>query len=137
MNETLSRTLAGRLRPRRVGEPRAAAARSPTGSGGHVVQGHVDGVGTVGAVDVGRVRAPGRDRGAAGGAALRRREGSIAVDGVSLTVAELGRAIVYRFPDPGDAASAPISGMREPGDTVNLEVDVLAKYVEKLMGQGR
>ncbi|MGF1646156.1 MAG: riboflavin synthase [Kineosporiaceae bacterium] len=106
--------------------------------GGHVVQGHVDGTGTVLAVEPGdrwvvvRISLP---------AALRRyvvEKGSIAVDGVSLTVAGVGG-------DDGGGVDAdgwftvsliPTTlevttfGARAPGDVVNLEVDVLAKYVE-------
>ena len=61
-------------------------------------------------------------------------KGSIAVDGVSLTVAELDDRsfTVSLIPE---TLNARISGDAEPGDRVNLEVDVLAKYVEKLMAR--
>lgn len=100
--------------------------------GGHVVQGHVDGVGTV--VDV-------RDDGFARRVSVRAsaevlryvvEKGSIALDGVSLTVAELdsGSFTVSLIPETLDRTT--FGGVRT-GATVNLEVDVLAKYVEKLM----
>ena len=98
--------------------------------GGHVVQGHVDGVGAVRELGTdGRlvVEAP-RDL-------LRYcvEKGSIAIDGVSLTVAAL-------HDDAFEVALVPYTlhvttlGNARPGDPVNLEVDVLAKYVERLVG---
>jgi riboflavin synthase len=104
--------------------------------GGHIVQGHVDGTGTV--VE----RVPG-DRWElvriAVPAALARyvvAQGSIALDGVSLTVAELldtpdGGCVVTVSLIPETLARTTL-GRRAPGDWVNLEVDVLAKYVERL-----
>lgn len=95
--------------------------------GGHLVQGHVDTVGQiVGAAPALEVRMP---------ADLTRyvvEKGSIAVDGVSLTVAKA-------LPDGFTAAVVPHTaaattlGLKGPGDTVNLEVDLLAKYVERLL----
>jgi riboflavin synthase len=98
--------------------------------GGHVVQGHVDGTGTVASVDEdGFAR---RVRVQAGDDVLRYvvHKGSIAVDGVSLTVAELDREsfTVSLIPETLERTNL---GNAEPGVTVNLEVDVLAKYVEK------
>jgi riboflavin synthase len=98
--------------------------------GGHVVQGHVDGTGTVARIEedgfgrVVRVEAP---------AELLRyvvEKGSIAVDGVSLTVAEVDDTGfgVSLIPETLERTTL---GSAEPGRTVNLEVDVLAKYVEK------
>jgi len=100
--------------------------------GGHLVQGHVDGVGAV--VDV-------RDEGFArvvtveAPAELLRyvvEKGSIAVDGVSLTVAEVGDTTfaVSLIPETLERTNL---GAATPGTPVNLEVDILAKYVEKLM----
>jgi riboflavin synthase len=102
--------------------------------GGHLVQGHVDGVGAV--VDV-------RDEGFArvvtveAPAELLRyvvEKGSIAVDGVSLTVAEVGDTTfaVSLIPETQERTNL---GAATPGTPVNLEVDILAKYVEKLVGQ--
>ena len=100
--------------------------------GGHVVQGHVDGTGGVIAVaDDGFAR---RIRIDAPEEVLRYvvEKGSIAVDGVSLTVAELDNQsfTVSLIPETLQRTNL---GKAQAGTTVNLEVDVLAKYVEKLM----
>jgi riboflavin synthase len=98
--------------------------------GGHIVQGHVDGLGTVeslGEDGTLRVSAP---------AELLRyvvEKGSIAIDGVSLTVAEVdgdGFAVAL-IPETLERTTLGAAG---PGAPVNLEVDVVAKYVEKLVG---
>jgi riboflavin synthase len=101
--------------------------------GGHVVQGHVDGVGTVTAV-----RADGfaqRVEIEAPPNVLRYvvRKGSVTVDGVSLTVADLDGAsfTVSLIPETLQRTNL---GAAQLGTRVNLEVDVLAKYVEKLIG---
>jgi len=102
--------------------------------GGHVVQGHVDGLGTVA-----EVRADGFARLvqiAAPPELLRYvvEKGSIAVDGVSLTVAAVDdeSLTVSLIPETLERTNL---GVAEPGATVNLEVDVLAKYVEKLVAR--
>jgi riboflavin synthase len=97
--------------------------------GGHLVQGHVDGVGTVesAAPDL-RVRLPdGQDLGryVVG-------KGSIAVDGVSLTVVEAERDAFTVAVIPHTAEVTTL-GRRRAGDRVNLEVDITAKYVERLL----
>jgi len=101
--------------------------------GGHVVQGHVDGVGVVDAV---------RDEGFArivsveAGRDLMRyvvEKGSIAVDGVSLTVAAV-RDTAFDVSLIPETLARTTLGATRPGTPVNLEVDVLAKYVEKLIG---
>ena len=102
--------------------------------GGHLVQGHVDGIGTVGDVrDEGFSRlvtivVPGE---------LERyvvEKGSVAVDGISLTVASLdgARLQVALIPETLERTTL---GRAQPGTPVNLEVDVLAKYVERLMAR--
>jgi len=104
--------------------------------GGHFVQGHVDGVG-----DVVEVRGDGFDRRVAiapqdpGLLRYVVDKGSITVDGVSLTVAALSEQAfeVSLIPETLERTSL---GSAEPGTTVNLEVDVLAKYVERLMVVG-
>jgi riboflavin synthase len=108
------------------------ALRAADRLGGHIMQGHVDGVGTVTGV-----RADGFARVvtiAAGGDVLRYVvvKGSIAVDGVSLTVARIdGESFdVSLIPETLERTNL---GTAEVGQTVNLEVDVLAKYVEKLL----
>ncbi len=108
------------------------ALRAGDSMGGHIVQGHVDGIGSVRAVapegDGLRVLID------AAPETLRYcvEKGSITVEGVSLTVAELrddafGVALI-----PHTLAETTLSGL-EPGRRVNLEVDVLAKYVERLL----
>ena len=95
--------------------------------GGHLVQGHVDGVGEVAeaAPDL-RVVAP---------RSLLRyvvEKGSITVDGVSLTVVDV-RADGFAVAVIPHTAEVTTLGVRRPGDAVNLEVDVTAKYVERLL----
>ena len=131
MNETLSRTSLGDLAPGaqvNLELPLRASDRL----GGHMVQGHVDGVGRVASVrEDGFAR---RIEIEAPPELLRYviEKGSIAVDGVSLTVAAvLSRSFtVSLIPETLQRTNL---GQAAPGDRVNLEVDVLAKYVEKLM----
>lgn len=124
--ETCRRTSVGALAP---GDPvnLERPVRLADRLGGHLVQGHVDAVGEVVApVPDLAVRVP---RGL-----LRYvvEKGSIAVDGVSLTVVEVlddgfGVAVVPH------TAQVTTLGRKRPGDTVNIEVDVTAKYVERLL----
>jgi riboflavin synthase len=102
--------------------------------GGHVVQGHVDGTGTVESTrDEGFARLV---RVAADRELLRYvvEKGSIAVDGVSLTVADVDDEgfTVSLIPETLERTTL---GLAKPGRVVNLEVDVLAKYVEKLVAR--
>jgi len=132
MHETLRRSsLAGLRAGARVNLelPLRAADRL----GGHFVQGHVDGLGTVwdvreeGFARVVTIGAP---------AALLRyvvEKGSIAVDGVSLTVSGLGEDWLQVSLIP-ETLERTILGSATTGQPVNLEVDVLAKYVERLVG---
>jgi riboflavin synthase len=139
MRETLDRSSLGSLAP---GDP-VNLERSVKVSdrlGGHLVQGHVDGTGTVTARaqaehwEVLRITLP------PGLARYVVHKGSVAVDGVSLTVSALG--------GDGDGQWFEVSlipetlkrttlGTKQPGQPVNLEVDVIAKYVEKLLGEVR
>jgi riboflavin synthase len=103
---------------------------------GHIVQGHVDGVGTVRTLSR---QGEGGELTVALPAALERyvvEKGSIAVDGVSLTVAGLAPGVfrVALIPYTLDHTSL---GQARVGGPVNLEVDVIAKYVERLLGAGR
>ena len=102
--------------------------------GGHVVQGHVDGVGeVVDVVDEGFSRVvtvavpDGLERYVV-------EKGSIAIDGISLTVAALqdGRLSIAVIPETLERTTL---GAAQPGRPVNLEVDVLAKYVERLVNR--
>lgn len=126
-DETFARTSLGSLRP---GDPvnLERPVRLEDRLGGHLVQGHVDAVGTVvePAPDL-RVRMP---------AHLLRyvvEKGSITVDGVSLTVVDVleDGFTVALIPHTSDVTTL---GRRGPGDLVNLEVDVMAKYAERLLG---
>jgi riboflavin synthase len=96
--------------------------------GGHFVQGHVDGVGRVRSFEDGRltVEAP------AGILRYCVEKGSITVDGVALTIAALDEETfeVALVPHTLEVTTL---GRLEPGDPVNLEADVLAKYVERLI----
>jgi riboflavin synthase len=130
--ETLARTSLGGLtagRPVNLERPVSLAARL----GGHLVQGHVDGVGAIARIE------PSPD----GGAVLRVdvppellpavvSKGSITVDGVSLTVAELHADGISIALIPHTLAATTF-GEASTGDPVNLEVDVIARYVERLM----
>jgi riboflavin synthase len=130
--ETLRRTTLGTLRAGdEVNVEPALRAGEPLG--GHVVQGHVDGVGTVASVEPEgeglRVLVEAAED------VLRYCvvKGSITVDGVSLTVAEL-HADAFGVALVPHTLEATTLGELVPGRPVNLEVDVLAKYVERLVG---
>jgi riboflavin synthase len=125
--ETLSRTTLGRLQPGdELNVEPALRAGEPLG--GHYVQGHVDGVGTVRSFDGATlwVDAPAQ--------ILRYcvEKGSLTVSGVSLTIAALDEQGVAFALIPHTLEVTTL-GTLEPGDHVNLEVDVLAKYVERLV----
>jgi riboflavin synthase len=135
MNETLRLTSLAEIRP---GSPvnLELAMRADDRLGGHVVQGHVDGLGTVSAVVpdgfARRLEIVAADPGTLRYLVLK---GSITVNGVSLTVAGLeDRSFtVSLIPETLERTNL---GQIEAGATVNLEVDVLAKYVERLMPEG-
>ena len=135
ISETLSRSSLGALvagSPVNLERP----MRPDDRLGGHIVQGHVDGTGTILARhpgDVVRISVPRQ---------LSRyvvEKGSIAIDGISLTISALGTG-----PDPGthwievslipETLARTTMGRRQAGDIVNLEVDMIAKYVERLLG---
>jgi riboflavin synthase len=131
MNETLAHTSLGQIEqgadvnlelPLRAGDP----------LGGHLVQGHVDGVGRVLAADDDGFARRLKVEADTGVMRYVARKGSIAVDGVSLTVAGCDERsfTVSLIPETLERTNL---GAAEPGAIVNLEVDVLAKYVEKLV----
>ena len=127
VQETLDRTTLGRLAA--GGEVNLeTATRAGDPLGGHFVQGHVDAVGRVASFEDGRLWVE------AAPEILRYcvEKGSIAIDGVSLTIAGLrdGAFEVALIPHTLEVTTL---GALEPGEEVNLEVDVLAKYVEKLI----
>ena len=131
--ETLGRSSLGRLGGGdRVNLERAATLL--TRLGGHLVQGHVDGVGHVRGVEDSDL---GRDLMISVPEGLSRyivEKGSVAVDGVSLTVSGVG-AGVFRVSLVPFTLGATTLGALRTGDPVNLEVDVLAKYAEALLGR--
>lgn len=131
MHQTLELTTLGELGPGdRVNLE--LALRAADRLGGHIVQGHVDGAGTVASLE-------------ADGFARRLRielsddllayvveRGSIAIEGVSLTVSALGKgwAEVSLIPETLERTTL---GTREPGDRVNVECDVIARYVRRML----
>lgn len=131
VEETLAKSNLGRLRS---GDP-VNLERSVSANrlfGGHFVLGHVDGVGTVASFD---------SRPGAATLVIRAPEevmryvvpkGSIAVDGISLTVAscEADRFCAALIPHTIESTTL---GRKRPGDAVNLEADILGKYVEKFL----
>lgn len=132
--ETLSRTNLGGLEAgETVNLERAMSAGGRFD--GHVVQGHVDGTGTIEEVALGSDGSVTMT--VVSQAELLRyvvEKGSITVDGVSLTVAGLaeGSFSVALIPHTLEVTTL---GLRKAGDVVNLEVDILAKYVERLIGR--
>jgi riboflavin synthase len=128
--ETLRRSSLGRLEPgASVNVEPAVRAGEPLG--GHIVQGHVDGVGRVRRADEEglEIEAPGE--------ILRYcvEKGSIAVEGVSLTIATLGDETfgVALVPHTREVTTL---GAAAEGDELNLEVDLIAKHVERLVRPG-
>ncbi|OGR02325.1 MAG: riboflavin synthase subunit alpha [Deltaproteobacteria bacterium RIFOXYA12_FULL_61_11] len=128
--ETLGKTTLGRLSPGcRVNLERAL--RLSDRLGGHLVLGHVDGLGTLRAIEdrrgskLFRLQTP---------EMLRRYlvpQGSLAVDGVSLTLASVQEDEVHLSLIPFTLRATTL-GERRPGDHVNLETDILARYIERL-----
>jgi riboflavin synthase len=134
MAETLDRSSLGALTAgSRVNLERPMALGGRLG--GHIVQGHVDGTGHIIEREVSenwevvKISLP------AGLARYVVEKGSITVDGVSLTVvdAEPDHFTISLIPT---TLALTTLGIKKPGDPVNLEVDVLAKYVERLLGHG-
>ena len=133
MNETLKRSSLAELQ---VGSSVNLERAMSVGDrlGGHIVQGHVDGVGVIRTRtstpnwDLVTIDIPGE---------MRRylvEKGSVTVDGVSLTVAELDEEGFVVSLIPATLAHTTL-GVKGKGEHVNLEVDVIAKYVERLIGE--
>ena len=131
MHETLQRSSLGALGPGSRGNLERAMAADGR-FGGHIVSGHIDGTGTI--------TARRQDDNAvwytvsASPALLRYivEKGSVAIDGISLTVAsvEADRFSVSVIPH---TAAVTLLGAKGPGDVVNLETDIIGKYVERLL----
>jgi len=133
MHETLNRSALGKLRAgSSVNLERAMAANGRFG--GHIVSGHIDGTGTVSEIR--------RDDNAlwytikTSLSVLRYiiEKGSIAIDGISLTVARVNKDSFSVSIIPHTASLTTLSS-RRVGDSVNLENDCIGKYVERLMGK--
>lgn len=132
MHETLRRSSLGTLRPgSRVNLERAMPANGRFG--GHIVSGHIDGTGTITRIESDdnaiwyTIEAP---------LLIMRyivEKGSIAIDGISLTVARVEREsfAVSVIPHTHEVTNL---AQKCPGDAVNLECDIIGKYVEKLVG---
>jgi len=112
------------------------ATRADSRLGGHIVQGHVDGIGSVIENSPGEkwnkfaVRVPKN---------LSKyivNQGSIAIDGVSLTVGEISDDLLTLWLIPETLERTNLS-QKSNGDIVNIEVDIIAKYVERLMNKGQ
>jgi riboflavin synthase len=135
MNETLDRSSLGAAADgARVNLE--LALRADGRLGGHIMQGHVDGVGTVAGVrDDGLARwvTIAVDGGPDGLLRYVVEKGSIAIDGVSLTVAAVDDHELTVSLIPETLARTTL-GATEPGTRVNLEVDIMAKYAEKMLG---
>ena len=131
--ETLSRTPLGQLAP---GTPVNVepALRAGEPLGGHLIQGHVDGTGVVRSVEPDGEGSRIRIDAAPELVRYCVEKGSIAVDGVSLTVASVSATSVEIALIPHTLAATTL-GRVAVGQRVNLEVDVLAKYVERLLNR--
>ncbi len=133
--ESLERSnLGGLKRGSEVNLERALSLGSRLG--GHIVQGHVDGVGnlkTVGREGEGRVYTFSMPASIADYVVEK---GSIAVDGISLTISELGDSEFSVAVIPHTIEKTNLKGIRD-GDAVNLEVDIIAKYVRSYLERGR
>ncbi|MBR2283400.1 MAG: riboflavin synthase [Ruminococcus sp.] len=131
MNETLSRSGLGALRQ---GSPvdleRAMAAGGRFG--GHIVSGHIDGVGTITDVKNDGIAVWYTIAAKPGIMRYIVEKGSVAIDGISLTVAKVTDGDFSVSVIPHTAANTVLSS-KKPGDSVNLENDIIGKYVEKLM----
>ena len=131
MNETFLRSSLGALRPGRpVNLERAMAADGRFG--GHIVSGHIDGTGTVKSIK--------KDDNAIWFEIAASKDildgivekGSIAIDGISLTIAAVDN-VSFKVSIIPHTLKETVLGARKVGDTVNLETDVIGKYVKKLL----
>ena len=130
-HETLAKTNLGRLR---AGDSVNLERAMPADGrfGGHIVQGHVDGVGRVSAIDSRTDFADYTFEVPAALAAQMVEKGSVAVDGISLTLVRVTATSFQIMLIPHTLAVTTL-GQRKVGDEVNIETDVLAKYVAKLL----
>ena len=135
MAETLRRSNLGQLRGGDlVNLERAMPAEGRFG--GHIVSGHIDGTGTIAGMEKEGNATWVRIRTAAALLALIVEKGSIAIDGISLTVAKVGREDFAVSIIPHTGSNTTLLKKRV-GDTVNLENDIVGKYVQRLVGQSQ
>ncbi|WP_082513306.1 MULTISPECIES: riboflavin synthase [unclassified Leifsonia] len=138
MAQTLAMsTLAGATEGRTVNLERAAAVGDRLG--GHIVQGHIDGTATVLSITDGSAWRVVRFSLDPLHAALVVDKGSIAVDGTSLTVSAVGGGIADGWFEVSlipETLTATTLGERTVGDTVNIETDILARHVERMLSLG-
>jgi len=136
MVQTLSLTSLAQLE---IGSPvnLELAARMDMRMGGHIVQGHVDGTGTIVALKPGEKWAQFDIKAPAHLTKYVVAQGSITLDGVSLTVGSIDDAtdIITVWLIPETLAKTNLSH-KKSGDLINIEVDVLAKYIERLISKG-
>jgi riboflavin synthase len=141
MGETLDHSALGELKPGSTVNLERPV-RLDGRLGGHIVQGHVDGTGTIATRqsaqgwEVVRISMP------PGLSRYVVRKGSVAVDGISLTVSGLSEG--SQDPEPWfevslipETLERTTLGRKQPGDVVNLEVDLIAKYIERLLPASR
>ncbi len=138
MAETLAMSTLDRVEPgRRVNLERAAQVGDRLG--GHIVQGHIDGTATVLSITDGSAWRLVRLSLDPEHAALVVRKGSIAIDGVSLTVSAVGGGLADGWFEVSlipETLQATTLGDRAVGDRVNIETDILARHVERMLSLG-
>ena len=133
MAETLRRSNLGQLRTGdQVNLERAMSAEGRFG--GHIVSGHIDGIGTISFMEKEGNATWVYIRTSAGILALIVEKGSIAIDGISLTVAKVGLEDFAVSIIPHTSFHTTLL-KKKPGDMVNLENDIVGKYVQRLLGQ--
>lgn len=132
MHETFNRSSLGSLQ---TGSPVNLERAMPSNGrfGGHIVSGHIDGIGTVSAIQKDDNAVWYTIQTAPGILRYIVEKGSVAIDGISLTVAAVERDCFRVSIIPHTASITTLSN-RRVGDTVNLENDCIGKYVERLMG---
>ena len=137
VSETLQRTNLGDLNGGSVVDLERPVAAAGGRFDGHVVQGHVDGVGTIRSIESEGTSKRINITAPAGLARYLVEKGSVTADGVSLTITAVSAVAdhdpwfeIVLIPHTLDVT---VLGVRAVGDRVNLEVDILAKYVERLM----
>ncbi|HWR40486.1 MAG TPA: riboflavin synthase [Patescibacteria group bacterium] len=134
MPETVDKTVLAGLRPGQAVNLERTL-RVGDRLGGHIVSGHIDGVGIIRSKETNDIAMLVTIQAEADVMRYIIKKGSVAIDGISLTIADLGPDwfMVSLIPH---TASLTTLGIKKPGDAVNLETDIIGKYVEKLLGLG-